>query len=229
MSVKNMVRRGVVASLAIAGCVSAGAAIPAAAATPACGPTCLSVFSRELGTYAQPNFVEHVFGGVASVGQPTGLNPVSGSDTSEDFINPHQGTVSDYFAMGLVSAEVNQHYGSLPASQLEYSPGGTPTGLCVGIEAEPYQREALSLQSCSIPGRTVWIIGTTFSPATPGFFPIISGATTDFSRPFAMSYPRHVDTGDELPPIRLEHVQFLGKEGSLPDTQLWGVKRGALQ
>jgi hypothetical protein len=231
MFIKRMARRGVVGALTIVGCVNAAAALPATAATPACGPTCLSVFSKELGTYAHPNFVEHLFGGVASVGTPTGLNPASGSDTSEDFINPHPGSVSDYYAMGLVSAAVNEHYGNLPASQLEYAPAGTPTGLCVGIAADPYQNEALSLQPCTVPGRTVWIIGTALSPATAaaGFFPIVSGATRDFSRPFTMSYPRHVDTSDELPPIRLRHVQFLGDEGTLPDTQLWGVMRGALQ
>jgi hypothetical protein len=226
-----MVRRCVVGTLAVVGCVNAVAALPATAATPACGPTCLSVFSKELGTYAQPNFVEHVFGGVASVGTPTGLNPASGSDTSEDFMNPHPGSVSDYYAMGLVSAAVNAHYGNLPASQLEYTPAGTPTGLCVGVATEPYQNEALSLQPCTVPGRTVWIIGTSLSPATAAakFFPIISGATADFARPFAMSYPRHVDTNDVLPPIRLRHVQFLGPERALPDTQLWGVMPGALQ
>jgi hypothetical protein len=205
-------------------------ALPSPAATAECGAACLSVFSKELGTYAHPGFVEHVFGGVAGVGQPTGLTAASGSDTSEDFMNPHPGSVSDYYAMGLVSAEVMLHYGSLPASQLEYSPAGTPTGLCVAVAADPYQHEALSLQPCSVPGRTVWIIGTSLSPTTAaaGFFPIVSGATTDFARPFTMTYPRHVDTGDELPPIRLGHVQFLGPERTLPDTQLWGVARGVL-
>jgi hypothetical protein len=230
MSIKNMTRRGVVGALAIAGCVNAVAAVPAVAATPACGPTCLSIFSKELGTYASPNFVEHVFGGVASVGTPTGLTAASSSDTSADFINPHPGTVSDYYAMGMVSAEVNAHYGTLQASQLEYTPGGVPTGLCVGAADDPYQNEALSLQPCSVPGRTVWIIGTSLSPSTAPahFFPIVSGATTDFDHPFTMAYPRYVDTSDQLPPIRLRHMQFLGEDGTLPDTQLWGVSRGVL-
>ena len=227
MSIKKMVSRGAVAAVALAGCVGGAMALPATAATPECGATCLSVFSKELGTYAHPNFVEHVFGGVASVGTPTGLAPASGADSSEDFMNPHQGTVSDYYAMGLVSAVVNAHYGTLQASQLEYTPGGTPTGLCVGIDQDPYQNQALSLQPCTVPGRTVWIIGS--SPTTPGFFPIISGATTDFSRPFAMSYPWQVDTSVQLPPIRLRHLEFFGPDRALHDTQLWGVGRGPLQ
>ena len=230
MSIKTTVRT-VMATLTIVGSVSAVAALPASAATPACGPSCLSVFSSELGTYAQPNFVEHVFGGNASVGTPTGLNTAGGSDSSEDFINPHQGPVSDYYAMGLVSAAVNRHYGPLTASQLEYVPSGVPTGLCVGVPTDPFQGEALSLQSCTVPGRTVWIIDTADSPATAAahFFPIVSGATRDLFHPFAMTYPRHVNPTGRLPPIRLRHLQFHGPEHAVPARQLWGVLAGALQ
>jgi hypothetical protein len=203
----------------------------ASAATPACGPNCLSIFSSELGTYAHPNFVEHVFGGKALVGTPTGLTQASSSDSSEDFVNPHPGTVSAYYAMGLVSAEVNRHYGALTASQLEYAPLGMLTGLCVAVASAPFQGEALSLQPCTVPGRTVWIIDTADSPASAAehLFPIVSGATTDFSHPFTMSYPRHVDTDETLPPIRLRHMQFLGDERTLPANQLWGVVRGVVR
>jgi hypothetical protein len=43
--------------------------------------------------------------------------------------------VSDFFAAGLVSAAVNQHYGSETAVQIEYAPFGEPTGLCSGLAA----------------------------------------------------------------------------------------------
>lgn len=54
----------------------------ASAATPTCGPGCISIFSRELGAYGQPNVVEAVLGGVAKVGQPVILAPASSSDPS---------------------------------------------------------------------------------------------------------------------------------------------------
>jgi hypothetical protein len=226
------VKRTILAAVAVlaAGGVSAVAPVAANAGTSQCGLGCIGVFSNELGTYAQPNFVEHVWGGVATVGTPTGLTQASGADSSEDFINPHPGFVSDYYNLGLVTADVNAHYGSLRASQLEFAPLGVPSGLCVGVAADPYQNEPLSLQSCTVPGRTVWIIGTSLSPATAahGFFPIVSGATSDFSHPFTMSYPRHVDTSETLPPIRLRHLKFLGADKSVPAQQLWGVKFGPL-
>ena len=227
MSIQRKARA--VAATLIVGAASAIATEAASAATPACGGSCLSVFSSELGTYASPNFVEHVFGGEARIGTPTGLTTASGTDPSEDFINPHRGSVSDYYALGLVSAAVNRHYGPLTASQLEYTPNGVPSGLCVGIPTLPYQGEPLSLQSCSIPGRTVFIIDTADSPATAsmGLFPIVSAATTDFAHPFTMSYPRHPNTA-ALPPIRLRHLEFRGPDRAVPAKQLWGVAMGEL-
>jgi hypothetical protein len=117
------------------------------------------------------------------------------------------------------------------ASQLEYAPLGIASGLCVGAATDPFENEVLSLQPCRVPGRTVWIVDTALSPATAAahLFPIVSGATSVFSRPFAMSYPRHVDTTETLPPIRLRRLQFQGDESTLPETQLWGVKSGELQ
>lgn len=228
MFIKKTVRAAVVA--AIVSGVSTCAPVTASAATPACGQYCIGVFSSELGTYAEPNFVEHVFGGTAAIGTETGLTQASSSDSSEDFMSPHQGDVSDYYHLGLVSAAVNSRYGALKAAQLEYAPLGMATGLCVGVAGNPFQGEALSLQSCTTPGRTVWIIATSLSPTTAaaGYFPIVSGATRDFAHPFAMSYPRHVNTSQMLPPIRLRHLTFHGANHTVPETQLWGVKLGVL-
>jgi hypothetical protein len=77
----------------------------------------------------------------------------------------------------------------------------------------------------------VWIIGTALSPMTAaaGLLPIFSGAAREFSRPFAMTYPRHVDTRRPLPPIRLDHLHFRGPDRAGPGRQLWGVHRGPLQ
>ncbi|HEY2651597.1 MAG TPA: hypothetical protein VGI50_06735 [Solirubrobacteraceae bacterium] len=230
MSIKRKART-VVAALIVGG-VSAIAAQAASAATPACsatGATCLSVFSPELGTYASPNFVEHVFGGVASIGTPTGLTTASSSDPSEDFINPLPGeTVADFYAKGLVSAAVNLHYGTQRASQLEYSPDGIKSGLCVAVATDPFQGEPITLQPCTVPGVTVFIVDTMDSPATAamGLFPLVSGATEDFAHPFTMSYPRHPNTAKTLPPIRLRHLHFDGPDRTVPANQLWGVASG---
>jgi hypothetical protein len=172
--------------------------------------SCISVFSLELGTYAQPNYVEDILGGVAKVGQPVGLKQASSSDSSEDIL-PNGGTVSDFYAARMVSAEANQHYGSLKAVQQEYAPFGIPNGLCVGLASVAYQNEELTLRPCSVPGTTVWVVDPALSPTTPGYFPIINASTTDFSRPFAMDLPQNeiasgpADPADARPPPAVPH------------------------
>jgi hypothetical protein len=205
--------------------------LPASAATPECGPTCISIFSRELGTYAQPRFVEAVLGGVATVGQPVVLKAASSSDPSEDLMVHREGLVSDFFAAGMVSADVNNHFGNLGAAQIEYAPLGVGSDLCVGVATTAFQNEGLTLQPCSVPARTVWIVDTADSPGTAldGYFPLVNGSTTDFSRPFAMHYPRNAEaTGDPTPQILVRRLQFRSNEQTVPDRQLWGTHFGVL-
>jgi hypothetical protein len=197
-------------------------AFSASAATPA--PPKIEVFSAKFGTAANPNFIETVSHGVAKVGQSTVLNRVNGSNPGQDIIGHRGGLVSGFFKAGLVSADVNKHYGNLNAAQLEFAPNGVPSHLCVGLEAAAYQNERLSLQTCDTPGTTVWIIDTADSPrtATKGYFPIVNGSTTDYAHPFAMTYygeSGHRHAADM--PIRVAHL--LGNPARVHDNQLWGV------
>ena len=226
MSTKRKVL-AVVATLTIVGGVSAAATGAASAATHECAERCISVFSSELGTYAQPNFVEAVLGGGrANVGQPVGLKKADRFDSSQD-IQPVAGTVSDFYELGLVSAQANSHYGSLHAVQQKYAPFGMPTDLCVGLASVAYQNEGLTLQPCSA-GTTVWIIDAV-PPTTSGYFPIINASTTDFRRPFAMHLPRdEVASGKPLQ-MQARRLQFLTGEKTLPARQLWGAHLGELR
>ncbi|MFH9969320.1 hypothetical protein ACH4PR_50155 [Streptomyces mirabilis] len=205
-----------------AGGVGTAGAFSASAATPT--PPKFAIFSAKFGTAASPNFIETVSHGVAKASQPTVLNSVSGSNPGQDIIGHRGGPVSDFFKAGLVSAEVNKHYGNLNAAQLEYAPNGVPSRLCVGLEAAAYQNERLSLQTCDTPGATVWIIDTADSPKTAakGYFPIVNGSTTDYAHPFAMTYygdPCHKRATDK--PIRVAHL--LNNPTHVHDNQLWGV------
>jgi hypothetical protein len=218
------------AALSMALGLAAAAAVPAAAATPECGPGCIEVFTPALGTHEDPRFVEAVLDGVARVGQPMVLRRASNSDPSED-LTPHGGLVSDFFDADMVSAAVNAHYGDLPAAQLEYSPSGTPSGLCVGLARVAHENQPLSLQPCRIPGTTVWIVDTADSPATAaeGYFPLVNGSTRDLTHPYAMTYPKHAHPTDEPAPlIRVRHLGFC-EDGAVPARQLWGTELGVVQ
>ena len=211
------------ATLTLAGGLSTVGTLLASAATPQCGPHCIQNFSAKFGTNANPNVVETVFRGVGTAGQPTILARASNSNPAGDLIAtaPGAGLVSDFFAAGLVSAAVNQHYGTERAAQIEYAPLGVPTGLCAALATTAYQNEGLTLQPCSTPGTTVWIIDTADSPATaPTYFPIVSGSTTDFTYPFAMiihGNPAH----KRFPQIKVQRLR--GNPAHVRDSQLWGA------
>ena len=231
MSIRSKVLAA--AATLIAACGAAPGA--ASAATPECtaaatvsGTVCISVFSSELGTYEQPNFVEAVLGGGgANIGQPVGLKRASRFDPSEDILPDapvRDATVADFYAVGMVSAEANRHYGSLAAVQQRYAPFGIATDLCVGL-ASVAQNEGLTLQPCSVPGTTVWVVG----PANPsGYFPIINAATTDFRRPFAMHLPRNEVASGRPLQMQARRLQFLTGEKTLRARQLWGAVFGVL-
>jgi hypothetical protein len=217
------------ATFTMVGAASAATIVPASAATPRCGAQCISVFSSELGTYADPGVVEAVLdGGSARIGQPVGLRPVSGTDPSEDFIpgaaSNAGGTVADFYADGLVSAEANSHYGALRAVQQRYAPFGVDTGMCVGV-ARVVQGEDLTLQPCDDP-TTVWIVNPA-AGASPGYFAIVNAATSDFDRPFAMHLPRNeVVSGDVELQMQLRRLQYCTGDGRLPARQVWGAVFG---
>ena len=214
-------------TLATVGGASVATGGLAEAATAACGPRCISVFSSELGTYADVNFVEAVLGdGAARPGQPVGLEPVSGTDPSQDFMPGGAkggGKVSDFFADGMVSAEANRHYGHLDAVQQRYAPFGVETGMCVGV-ARVAHNIGLTLQPCDVPGTTVWIVHPT--SGTAPYFAIVNAATTDFRRPFAMHLPRNEVASGKPLQMRLRRLQYSTAERTLPARQLWGAVFG---
>jgi|tagenome__1003787_1003787.scaffolds.fasta_scaffold20567032_2 hypothetical protein len=225
LSIKTKVLAAV-AAMGIVGGVSAAAGGVARAATHECGGYCISVFSSELGTYEQPNFVEAVLdGGGANVGRPVGLKQANKFDSSED-IQPVGGTVSQFYALGLVSREANRRYGALTAVQQRYAPFNVPTALCVGLATVAYQNEGLTLQPCDA-ATTVWIIDA--YPSTPlGYFPIINATTTDFDHPFAMHLPRNEVASGRPLQMQARRLQFLTGAKTLPARQLWGAWRGEL-
>ncbi|MGO9779841.1 MAG: hypothetical protein ACLPKE_21280 [Streptosporangiaceae bacterium] len=217
---------GAAAVLTLAAGLSTAGTVAASAATPQCGNACVEVYSMKYATPTSLGFVETVFLGIPLRGVPTEVRPASSSNPAEDLVVPLAGPVpvSEFYAAGMVSAAVNEHYGSELAVQIEYAPYGRPTGLCTAVATTAYQDEGLSLQPCSTPGTTVWIIDTADSPATaPAYFPIVNGSDTDFVHPFAMAIlgnPAH----RLFTPIIMQHLT--GNPGSVPANQLWGAHFG---
>jgi hypothetical protein len=228
MSIKSKVLAAT-GVLTLAGGLSGLGTVAASAATPQCGAGCVEVYSAKYATATSLGWVETVLLGIPVQGVPTEVRPASGSNPAEDLIVPagRPLPVSTFYAEGMVSAAVNAHYGMENAVQIEYAPYGKPTGLCTAVAVTAYQDEALSLQPCSAPGVTVWIIDGLDSPATaqqvPSLFPIVNGSDTDFVHPFAMTIlgnPAH----QLYTPIILQHL--MGNPTDVPANELWGAAFG---
>jgi hypothetical protein len=92
------------------------------------------------------------------------------------------------------------------------------------VAVTAYQDEALSLQPCSTPDTTVWILDFKDSPIS-GDYSIINGSTTDLTHPFVMTIlgnPAH----QLVTPIILQHLT--GNPGHVPANQLWATATGTL-
>jgi hypothetical protein len=211
-------------ALVAVGAVAVLSVTAATAATPQCGAACSSIYNKGLGL---PGPVEDVLNGVAAVGQPVILKLNTNTDPSEDEFSRVSTVQSDY-AAGMISADADSHFaGSAKAVQIEYAPSGVASGLCVGLASLPYENEGLTLEPCSTPDVTVWILDFAHSPV-PGYFAIINSATTDFDHPFAMSLtPDEYQSGQQLLQILVRRLQWGNGDNMLPDNQLWGIKFGS--
>src|SRR5260370_27127396 len=158
MSIKSKVLAAA-ATLTIVGGLSTAGTLSASAATLQCSAvnkTCLEVYSLKYATPTSLGFVETVFLGIPAVGVPTIVHQASSSDPAEDLIIPLAGTVSQLYALGMVSAAVNEHYGSERAAQIEYAPYGVPPGLCTAVATPPSPTQPPTPQPCTTPATTAY-------------------------------------------------------------------------
>jgi hypothetical protein len=176
MSVKSKVFAAaatltLVGGVGVAGLATAGAAN---AATPSCGGSCIDIFSHQFGTFADPSFVMDSFKQGDVAGTPVILFRTSNSDPAEDFTVDSEGLVSQFYALGLVSPQVDLQFGCSPtlgatttcagtgqgdywAYEFMYSPYGVQTGLCTGVAATAVAGEHVTLQPCGVSSKTLWI------------------------------------------------------------------------
>lgn len=228
-------------------------------ATPWCGPTCVAdIFSKEFGRHHSPNFLLDVFQAHARIGQPIILYRASTDDPAEDFRPVFQGTVLDFYRAGRVSAPFALNYGCVPtqrtgigdfsdcfgtdksfndpAFELEYTPHGVDSGLCVGVASTAVGEEGVTLQECGASSKTVWAIdlyNQPFESVVLEYVPLINGSDTNFSRPFVLTYPQSGYPTDR-PRQQLQVDNLSGFTSGFPpvvnipsihDNQLWGADR----
>ena len=226
MSIKSKVLAAA-ATLTLVGGLGAAGALTANAATPSCGHNCIDIFSRTFGTHHHPNFILDVFRGTAKTGTPIILFRPSNSDAAEDFTISFQGTVNDFLAAGLVSPSLALHYGHDWAYEIEYSPNGVNSNLCMGVAATAANLTPVSLQPCGASAKTVWVVDS--SNTIKGFYvPLINGSDTNFSHPYVLHYPGNgFPTDIPRPQLNTYNLQTYSN-GTVFDNEMWGANFGVL-
>ena len=257
MSLKTKILAGAAAVTLLSGIGAAGA-LSAGAATPPCGSGCVDIFSRDFGTFHNPDFVLDVFRQGAHVGQPIILFKQSNSDPAEDFSAEFDGLTSSFYAAGLVSSATALHWGCTsgsivgsngqqiacspgatddPAGEIEYAPHGVDSGLCVGLAGSAFNMEKVTLQPCGASSKTVWIVDTVDQARiTSAGVPLINGSQSNFSHPYVLNYPRNGFPTD-TPRPQLFVGMLTGSTqpggifpviGTINSNQLWSAVTGVL-
>jgi hypothetical protein len=255
MSVKSKVFAAT-AALTLVGGVGAISTMSASAATPSCGHSCIDLFNREFSSHTNPSFVQDVLKQGEKVGQPIILFRQSNSDPAEDFTVSYQGQVSDFYAAGLVSSSLDLHYGGgcevyeTPAPgpvtnpgtcdiyypddfafEVEYSPLGVDSGLCVGTAATAGANTPVSLQPCGVTAKTVFVQDIDNATGfVDSYAPYISGSDTNFSNPYVLDYP-HNSYPTDSPRAQLitNQLQLNAHHDIVQDTQEWSENFGILR
>jgi hypothetical protein len=200
------------------GLLLTGFAAPAAsAATSQCGSGCASLFSLALGP-GDVTAVTGASGTSARTGQPVALEPASGSNQGEDWVPMAEGTVSDFFQAGLVSAGLNLHYGNDEVFEFDYVPFGTGTIDCMGLATAAASGASVSLQPCGVSARTLWVEDT--ADQQQRMIPLINGSDTNFSHPFVLTAGGVGAT--------LTTANLTGANGTIEGGQFWSTEFGVL-
>jgi hypothetical protein len=215
------------ATITMVGAVGATGAMAAHAATPSAGPNAIDLYSRLFGTHAHPNFVFNVKGNAATSGAPIILWQASNSNQGEDFTISEQGTVNDFYLAGLVTASLNLHYHSLRAYEIQYSPYGNGTGLCIGVGSTAGDGTKVTLQSCGESSKTVWVVDS-FSAIKGAYVPLINGSDTNFSNPYVLNYPDNgYPTDNPRPQLQTWTLQKFSS-GTTVDQEMFSADFGVL-
>ncbi len=192
-------------------------ATPAHAATAQCGTACAALYNLIYGP-ADVIAVAGATGTDANTGQPVALLPASGSNQGEDWYFEPEGTVSDFYQAGLVSAGLNLHYGNDQVYEYNYAPYGVGTDLCLGVSSIAGDGDPVSLQPCGVSAATLWVADTADQYRRQ--IPLINGTDTNFVYPLVLT----ADTTG----ITMSTRMLTGGVGVIDDGQYWATEYGVL-
>jgi hypothetical protein len=187
------------------------------AATPQCGTGCAALYNLLYGQ-SDVTSVAAPRGTSANVGEPVALKAASGTNQGEDWAVLDEGTVSDFYAAGLVSSGLNLHYGNDEVYEFDYVPYGVDSGLCLGVAGIAGNGSPVSLQTCGVSSHTLWAADA--ADQQQRLIPFINGSDTNFSAPYVLT----ADTAG----ITMATHNLSGAHGVIDDGQYWSTEYGIL-
>ncbi len=217
----------VAAAMTLVGSLGAVAPLAANGATPACRNSCSDIFSYKFSTHSDPDYVLDVLGEGATAGQPVVLLAASKYDQREDFAAVSQGTVADFYAAGYVTLALDKHYASLSVLEIEYAPGGTGSGLCVGVGSTAVDGTPVVLEPCGVSARTLWVVDSHDS-ISGGYVPLINGSDTSFPVPYVLHYPGSASPKDLPHPQLNTYALQRYPNNHVFNNEIWGSDYGVL-
>ena len=171
MSVKRSTISSLVVLVLVGGTAVAGT-MTASAATTACGSPCMALANLDFGT----GDLTTVSGGSASVRKPVILSPAA-PVAAEDWQIAAKGTVSELYAEGLVTAELNTLMPGYEGYEIQFTPDGVASGLCLGLRTAARNYERVRLEHCGAGQNTIWVADQ--GDQQGRYLPLIPGSDTD--------------------------------------------------
>jgi hypothetical protein len=215
MSIKSKVLGGTAALAVMAGGLGVAGAVTAHAATPSCGSRCVALTNPALGG------VTDVYKRTAKVGQAVITWGATNYDPAEDFTFAAQGTVHQFYKAGLASSALNLHYSKDLAFEIQYTPYGVDTGLCIGTGSVAGNGTKVTLQPCGNSSKTLWVFDkadASWSGSAP-VSPLINGSDQNFATPYVLT-----DSNGSLVTRTLNKFS----NGTIVDSQIWTYAKGVL-
>jgi hypothetical protein len=194
---------------------SAGLSVPlsANAATPACGAWCTTWFNNDFGN----GYVIAVSGRAAKSGKAVILSPAANSAT-EDWTLVDKGSVAQLYTEGLVTSEVATGWDGDEGYEIEYSPDGVASSLCIGLASTAHNGARISLQACGMNSKTIWVVDQ--QDHSGRFVPLVPGSNDSLTTPYVLTGS---STGKAL-----TTEEISGSSGIIDADQMWQVVYGPL-
>jgi hypothetical protein len=198
---------------ALIGSAGLSAPLTANAATPACGLTCTTWFNKQFGN----GYVMAVSGDSAKKGTPVILSSAADSAT-EDWILTDKGSLPQLYTEGLVTSVMATAFPGESGYEIEYSPGGIKSGLCVGLDSRARNGARVDLRDCGVNWKTIWVVDQ--NDANGRSVPLVPGSNDSLTAPIVLT---GAATGEELT------TSLLSISSGIIDTeQMWQIIFGPL-